>query len=302
MLRTGPARVLSFAAARRGRGGPGPRRGQFRLRPPDAGAVVRGRRAVAAQQPARLSQRRGVAGPPVLDLGLLGGPGPLHPHHSQPDRRPGRRIARPRRPGRRIRQMLLLLAGPLRLSRGPLGGQPGQRRGDPLSTPPRPPGIFGHLITAHPRAEQVILGGIGLGMPGHGLRRQPAQPLLGPVRRLRRARRDLHPVQRDHAQPRPSPAARTAPAPRQRTPPPPPGTPPGTGQWSHDRAGSPRRSPGTPHRSRTTARSAASWSPDAHTPTPAPPPACPGHNRPRPPRRSCARHETCWYPDDLPPP
>src|SRR6202042_304750 len=37
-------------------------------------------------------------------------------------------------------------------------------------------------------------------------------------------------------------------------------------------------------------------------PTPAPSPACPGHNPPCPPRRSCARHETPRYPYARPPP
>src|SRR4029077_13514553 len=77
---------------------------------------------------------------------------------------------------------------------------------------------------------------------------------------------------------------------------------PGTGPPSNDRAGSPRRSPGTPHQCGTAARYPARTSPRAHTPTPAPPPACPRHTPPSPPRPSYAGHETPTCPDALPPP
>jgi hypothetical protein len=48
--------------------------------------------------------------------------------------------------------------------------------------------------------EQVILGGVGLAVPGHSLGGQLRQAIFAPARRLRRARGDLHPVQRHHAQ------------------------------------------------------------------------------------------------------
>jgi hypothetical protein len=199
MLRTGPgAVVLLLRGSGLGPGGPGLRPLQFRERLPDPDVVVVGGRRRRAAQLAAGGPGGGVAGLPGLDPGLLNGPGPRHLHRGQLHRRPGRPRPGPRRPGRRRVQVLALPQLLLRLRGRPLGGQAGQRGGDPPGALPRPPRVLGHLVPGRPPAEQVILGGVGLGVRRDGLGRHLGQRLLGPVRRLRRIRGDLHPVQRHH--------------------------------------------------------------------------------------------------------
>ena len=116
--------------------------------------------------------------------------------------------------------------------------------------PPAPPG------TSSPRARART------GRPRPRRRRRAprpasaasfAEPVLRPVRRLRRVRGDLRPVQRDQSPACPIPSRAHSPAPRRTAPPPRRGAWPGTGRSSRDRARPRRRSPGTPRRSGTAA-------------------------------------------------
>ena len=176
--------------------GPGPGRVHLGLGFLDPAEVTGPRslrcgRAAPAGLPGRISrlqpgQLRGPRGP---------GPGQVqlgHLHRRRLRRPPGILPSRPPR-------LVGLRPGLLRLLRGlTLGFQVPQRRGDPLIAPPRAPRLLRHLIPPPALPEQLILGRISRRMRGHPLPGQPGQRVPGPVRRLRRRRGDLHPVQRHH--------------------------------------------------------------------------------------------------------
>ena len=114
------------------------------------------------------------------------------------------RAPAPRGPGPRGVQVLLR---PGRLRGLPLRAlrlQAGQRGRDPLGPGER---VARVVVPPLPRPEQGVLGRVGLRVPRGEVFRELPQPLLGPVRVLRRISRDLGAVQGDradlaHAQPR----------------------------------------------------------------------------------------------------
>ena len=152
----------------------------------------------AAARPGRLG-----GGLPGRDLGLVGGGLPGDPLLGQGDPGACLRAAVPRgsRPGQ----------GPLpgsrpsrRAPRPPAWPSPSRPPGPPAPRRPAPRGYAGRRgrrrracppRTGRPPAL------VGAGVAGRHLRRELPQPVLGPVRVLRRARGDLRPIDRHRADP-----------------------------------------------------------------------------------------------------
>ena len=258
MLRTGPGPLrpppAGGLALRPRRPGPGP--------PPALACGLAGPGS-ASSSPAAAARRPAVAARPrralrqLRQLGVPGrpGPGPGSPPPALPPPTPAAAPVRcPVRCRARNASALRRLVPP---PRPPAPPQAGQRGGDPPSRGRGLPRLRRHLIPAPARPEQLILGRISRRVRRHRLRRPAsASVLLGPVRRLRRDAAIFIPSSATVPS-LPIPSRAHSISTSAKTPRPPPGNHPGTGRPSHDRAGSPRRSPGTPHRSRTAARSPA---------------------------------------------
>ena len=190
----------SPAACAGGVAGPGPLERLAGL--PDPAVVLRPGPAASPPWSA------GGGGLPGRELRLVGGRLPGEPRLGQGGPAAGRRSAGPSRsrpasaaPGCSAGRARAPRLGP----RLPLGLQRRQRRGDPLLAGVR---VAGVVVAALPLPEQAVLGLVGLGVAGRHLGREPAQPVLGPVRVLRRVRGDLRPVDRDDPDPpHPQPGA-----------------------------------------------------------------------------------------------
>ena len=202
-FRCARSRLFFFLPPPRAAPGRPPGRGPARARrgPPGPGSTLPPGRG-ASRRPAGAPRRRPPPWPRPSP-GRRRSPGRPSPRPGRP-RRP-RPAPRPRGPGLR-RLQAPVRRGPLRrLPRLPFCLQVRQRRGDPLLPGMR---VAGVVVPALPFPEQAVLGLVGLGVAGRHLGRQPPQPLLGPVRVLRRVRRDLRPVDRDDPDPpHPQPGA-----------------------------------------------------------------------------------------------
>ncbi len=175
--RGGPGGGLALGP---GLAGEGP--GQARGGAPDQDMLGGRQHRVAAQALARRGDRRGVAGVPVLEPGLLRRGDLVQAQLRGGDVGGGRAAALAGMPRCDPVQVGAGLRVPLLLGGFPLGAQAGQRRGDPVVPAARVGQPGGDLVAADARPEQGVLGRVGGGVLGGELRGQLPQPVLGPVR------------------------------------------------------------------------------------------------------------------------